>query len=154
MKVAGEVNPADLFTKHLESRNKLDQVVGLFGCRFADGRAATAPMLKSDAAAHIIDNKSKRDYTDIYIMPNHTILLYCHISICPRISLGYSLKLLPTRRAGANQTHCPRKSCRIPFRPSERCDATRSRRSLEHRELRPMPISAESSTRRTILRSS
>jgi hypothetical protein len=53
LKVDGEVNPADLFTKHLESRNKLDQVVGLFGCRFLEGRAALAPTLKSDAAAHL-----------------------------------------------------------------------------------------------------
>ena len=36
LKVACEVNPADLFSKHLESRNKLDQVVGLFSCRFLD----------------------------------------------------------------------------------------------------------------------
>ena len=54
LKVDGEVNPADLFTKHLESRNKLDQVVGLFGCRFMEGRAALAPTLKSDAAAHFV----------------------------------------------------------------------------------------------------
>ena len=53
LKVDGEVNPADLFTKHLESRNKLDQVVGLFGCRFLEGRAALAPTLKSDAAVYI-----------------------------------------------------------------------------------------------------
>ena len=53
MKVAGEVSPADLFTKHLESRAKLDQVVGLFSCRFMEGRAASAPALKSDTAAAI-----------------------------------------------------------------------------------------------------
>ena len=53
LKVAGEVNPADLFTKHLESRAKLDQVVGLFSCRFMEGRAASAPALKSDTAAAI-----------------------------------------------------------------------------------------------------
>ena len=34
-------------------RNKLDQVVGLFGCWFLDGRAAVAPTLKSDAAVHL-----------------------------------------------------------------------------------------------------
>ena len=53
LKVDGEVNPADLFTKHLVSKNKLDQVVGLFSCRFLDWRAALAPTLKSDAAAHL-----------------------------------------------------------------------------------------------------
>ena len=39
LKVAGEANPADLITKHLESSAKLDQLVGLFNCRFVDGRA-------------------------------------------------------------------------------------------------------------------
>ena len=53
LKVAGEVNPADLFTKHLESRKKLDQVVGLLSCRFLFGRAAIAPTLKSYIAAHL-----------------------------------------------------------------------------------------------------
>ena len=31
-KVRGDVNPADLFTKHLESKAKLDQLVAVFGC--------------------------------------------------------------------------------------------------------------------------
>jgi hypothetical protein len=53
LKVDGEVNPADLFTKHLDSKSKLDQVVGLFSCRFLDGRAASAPTLKSDSAVYI-----------------------------------------------------------------------------------------------------
>ena len=51
MSTARSIPPT--FTKHLESRNKLDQVAGLFGCRFLDGRAAFAPTLKSDAAAHL-----------------------------------------------------------------------------------------------------
>ena len=53
MKVAGEVNPTDLSTKQLESRNKLDQVLSLFSCRFLGGRAAIAPTLKSDVAVHV-----------------------------------------------------------------------------------------------------
>ena len=48
------MNPADLFTKHLESKAKLDQVVGLFSCRFIEWRAASAPTLKSaDAAVYV-----------------------------------------------------------------------------------------------------
>ena len=56
LKVAGEVNLADLFTKHLDSNNKLDQVVGLFSCRFLEGRAAIAPTQKSDSAVHLAHN--------------------------------------------------------------------------------------------------
>ena len=39
LKDASEADPADLFAKHFESRAKLDQLVGLFNCRFIDGQA-------------------------------------------------------------------------------------------------------------------
>jgi hypothetical protein len=45
-KVKGELNPADLLTKHMPSREKLTQLVELFGCSFVDGRAASAPLLR------------------------------------------------------------------------------------------------------------
>ena len=45
-KVKGEVNPADLFTKHLSSEQRIHDLLGLFGCRFSDGRAAAAPALR------------------------------------------------------------------------------------------------------------
>ena len=45
-KVAGEVNPADLFTKHLPSKEKIHQLTALFGCEYREGRAATAPLLR------------------------------------------------------------------------------------------------------------
>ncbi len=47
-KVRGEVNPADLFTKHLSSEERVRDLLALFGCRFAGGRAATAPSLRRD----------------------------------------------------------------------------------------------------------
>ena len=45
-KVRGEVNPADLFTKHLPSREKVHQLLDLFGCEYREGRAAAAPLLR------------------------------------------------------------------------------------------------------------
>ena len=45
-KVRGEVNPADLFTKHLPSREKVHQLVSLFGCEYREGRPAAAPLLR------------------------------------------------------------------------------------------------------------
>ena len=36
-KVRGDVNPADLFTKHLPSKDKIHQLVGLFGCEYRSG---------------------------------------------------------------------------------------------------------------------
>ena len=48
-KVRGEVNPADLFTKHLSSEDRVNELLKLFGCRYAEGRAKGAPLLRRDA---------------------------------------------------------------------------------------------------------
>ena len=42
-KVPGEENPADLYTKYLPSRERVAKLVELMGCRYLEGRAATAP---------------------------------------------------------------------------------------------------------------
>ena len=59
-KVRGEVNPADLFTKHLPSKDKVHQLMGLFGCEYRSGRAEAAPLLRplgndSQQASHLND---------------------------------------------------------------------------------------------------
>ena len=46
-KVPGERNPADLFTKHSLTREKLSQLSGLLDCRFAGGRAEAAPQMRT-----------------------------------------------------------------------------------------------------------
>ena len=51
-KVAGEVNPADLFTKHLPSREKIHQLTALFGCEYREGRAESAPLLRPAERQH------------------------------------------------------------------------------------------------------
>ena len=45
-KVCGEANPADFFTKHLSSEDRVSDLCRLFRCRFTVGRAAGAPSLK------------------------------------------------------------------------------------------------------------
>ena len=45
-KVRGDVNPADLFTKHLPSRDKIHRLLALFNCRYANGRPESAPQLR------------------------------------------------------------------------------------------------------------
>ena len=47
-KVKGTENPADLFTEHLPTAEKLEQLVGLFGGRFEKGRAECAPKMRRD----------------------------------------------------------------------------------------------------------
>ena len=48
--VSTDANPADLYTKHLESKAKIEQLVALFGGEFRGGRAAAAPQLRQDPA--------------------------------------------------------------------------------------------------------
>ncbi len=45
-KVRGEVNPADLFTKHLPSRDRVHRLLALLNCRYVDGRPESAPQLR------------------------------------------------------------------------------------------------------------
>jgi hypothetical protein len=46
-KVDGEANPADLFTKHSLSRERLGKLVSLFDCQFRSGRAESAPQTRA-----------------------------------------------------------------------------------------------------------
>ena len=46
-RVKGTENPADLFTKYLTSAATVESLLKLFGCEYRDGRAATAPQLRS-----------------------------------------------------------------------------------------------------------
>ena len=45
-KVRGEVNPADLFTKHLSSEDRVTSLLNLLGSRYTGGRAVEAPKLR------------------------------------------------------------------------------------------------------------
>lgn len=45
-KVRGEDNPADLFTKHLVGSDRIEKLLGLFGCKYMDGRPKLAPALR------------------------------------------------------------------------------------------------------------
>ena len=49
-KVNGLVNPADLFTKHLTSRERVTQLIELFDCEYRESRASTAPLLRKEKA--------------------------------------------------------------------------------------------------------
>ena len=49
VKVRGEENPADLFTKHLTAQDRIRALLGQLGCSYAEGRAATAPKLRAGA---------------------------------------------------------------------------------------------------------
>jgi hypothetical protein len=67
-KIAGEVNPADIFTKHSLSRDRLMSLTGLFDCQLRGGRAASAPETRTAestrttmAEAHMVAVPSSRE---------------------------------------------------------------------------------------------
>ena len=67
-KVLGEVNPADLFTKHSLSRERLMKLVELFDCKFSGGRASIAPETRQEATGRTtmadingLSNDSEKD---------------------------------------------------------------------------------------------
>ena len=51
--VLGEENLADLFAKHPFIRDRLMKLTALFDCRFASGRAATAPQTRTSTAPRV-----------------------------------------------------------------------------------------------------
>ena len=63
-KINGLVNPADLFTKHLASRERIDQLVKLFNCEYREGRASSAPELRkarANGAANVVQRALTSD---------------------------------------------------------------------------------------------
>ncbi len=50
-KVDGECNPADILTKHSISRQRLESLITLYGCRYLDGRAEPAPLVKQGSSS-------------------------------------------------------------------------------------------------------
>ena len=52
-KVPGEQNPADLLTKHSNSRQRLEELVKLFGCKYLGGRAASAPQVRKGESSRV-----------------------------------------------------------------------------------------------------
>jgi hypothetical protein len=64
-KVDGEVNPADLFTKHPASRQRLDLLTDLFGCRYLDGRAASAPRVKQGDSGRVTMAEAHGDANEV-----------------------------------------------------------------------------------------
>jgi len=46
-KIRGEVNPADLYTKHIATRERLSALVQLSGCCYRGGRASSAPQTRT-----------------------------------------------------------------------------------------------------------
>ena len=80
--IAGEENPADLYTKHLDSTAKVEQLIGLFGGEFRGGRAEAAPQLRQvPAVAGMVEalfsepEPSSEGMADMRVLP-HLVMEY------------------------------------------------------------------------------
>ena len=67
-KVKGDVNPADLFTKHLLSRERVLNLTTLFGCEFRTGRPSNAPQLRKEKGE--VNNVIEHEAHDINVLPH------------------------------------------------------------------------------------
>ena len=106
-KVWGEVNPADLFTKHLPSKEKVHQLLGLFGCEYRAGRAAAAPLLRPhdvdgrQGGQPVVDDSYLPTYTAARVDQPHDVSRLPHKYPDDEIS-----DLFPTIEAAAAPDNC------------------------------------------------
>ena len=106
-KVWGEVNPADLFTKHLPSREKVHQLLGLFNCEYRAGRSAAAPLLRPhdvdgrQGGQSANDNAYLPTYTATRVDQPHDASRLPHKYLDTEIS-----ELFPTIEAAAAPDNC------------------------------------------------
>ena len=119
-KVRGEVNPADLFTKHLSSRERVTNLTQLFGCEFREGRASIAPQLKKDGQGgvntvgrrrnthtdghgHTHTHGHRHTTTTTTLHRNHTVRIGSHTSIPRRIGTRFSRRRRPSTTTSAKK---------------------------------------------------
>ena len=73
-KVNGEVNPADLLTKHSLSRQRLESLIALYGCRYLDGRAESAPLVRKGDSSRVTMAAAGRELDGVdgptFLMPH------------------------------------------------------------------------------------
>ena len=122
--VNGLVNPADLFTKHLTSRDGVTQPVELFNCEYRDGRAQAAPLLRrekiptDDGHAATIDNDNDNDAG-----PAHDPDVIPHTYATDDLEALFPRAVAPVDLDGASPDQCiccrPGCSNSCPLRPYE-----------------------------------
>jgi len=71
-KVLGEANPADLFTKHSLTREKLMSLTEIFRCQFQGGRAASAPQRREGVGDKVQMKEANMVKEDDMILPHLT----------------------------------------------------------------------------------
>ena len=66
------MNPADLFTKYLEARTNIDQLLTLFAVEPREGRPAAAPLLRREGLGNPDEDALKSlEGHDPEVLPHH-----------------------------------------------------------------------------------
>ena len=128
-KVRGEVNPADLFTKHLASREKVHQLLGLFGCQYREGRPVAAPLLRpmddiDQEGGHLVSSLPSFKLEE-FEAELHDITRLPHMH-----SKGEIERMFPTISAA------PLCENSLDWEPNAEVNATRSERPMSRRAQR------------------
>ena len=63
-KIAGEMNPGDLFTKGSLTAQRIQMLLGLLGCYYRTGRALSAPTLRTTSSTQLTTRVQWDDYND------------------------------------------------------------------------------------------
>ena len=115
-------NPADLFTKHLESSKKLDQLLKLFNCTIVSGRAESAPGLKTAKGA---EDQGGVSLVELQMLPHQLPLAemnrrhatavpdeerYGEVDLTPQSELSDPVPLLARRSAAPSVRVRPKRS--------------------------------------------
>ena len=101
-KVRGEVNPADLFTKHSLSRERVTTLTELSGCEFGGGRPGNAPQLRKEKGGELEVHVAEEECKEY---PCHDIAVSPHVyfeSDSMNTSPKLPLHLLSLRKSALN----------------------------------------------------
>jgi hypothetical protein len=66
-KVKGDVNPADLLTKFMTGKDKIDQLIKLYGLVTMKGRAKSAPLLRKKKHAELLEEDLQEE-VEVYTL--------------------------------------------------------------------------------------
>ena len=120
MKVSGLVNSVDLFTKHLTSSHRINQVVELFNCEYRDGRSSSAPELRKQQttpAAHAVKAEVFEDVNCNSAMHDPRVLPHMYNEADMNKTFEKAIAPKEADCAPSGKCICGRPECRVCFPP-------------------------------------
>ena len=123
-KVRGDVHPADLFAKHLPSKDKIHQLTFLFGRECRSGRAACAPFLR----LHDVGGQKDGHLPDDNVLPNFNVYeadLHNEKRLPHQYEPDYIRRAIPRLEAAASQPNLGHRGMGARARNNQACSLER-----------------------------